>query len=88
MTNPNTYTKDADVPCPQCGSEDVTEQGSQDERWLYCNACTGETTIDPPEEVEADYQSPQGFTGKRMGHAGNGAYSGLARGAGPQGKGQ
>lgn len=48
----------------------------------------GRYYLDGPEaEANDSYQSPQGFSGKRMGQPGDGVSSGFSRGAGPSGKG-
>ena len=76
MTHTEHSTK-AKVSTP-CTAHDITFGG----RCLNCG-------YDPSkDEAENTYQSPQGFTGKRMGQAGDGVHSGFARGAGPQGQGQ
>lgn len=59
-----------------CAAQSITFGG----RCLNCG-------YDPAEEEAKDtYQSPQGFSGKRMGQGGE-PHSGFSRGAGPSGKG-
>ena len=87
MTNANPYTVGITKTCEVLGRF-PTEQLASEFIDTLDNYEDGRYYLDGPEEVTADYQSPQGFTGKRMGTPGEGAYSGLARGNGPQGQGQ
>ena len=51
------YEDEADVPCPQCLSEDVMKLGFQGVNWLYCNGCQQETTLahDPGDDPDRKY---------------------------------